>query len=145
MWFSKISFQDNRQRANAMLSEAEKVECREFVTANDVVSGNYKLNLAFVANLFNKHPNLPEPGADEIGELEIPFEEKALLVEYVKGVQENNNLTPAKKSPIKDPVEIDKDKEKQPELRHLLEISFFILFVIIATRVIQAMFSDHVN
>jgi len=61
---------DNRQRANAMLSEAEKVECREFVTANDVVSGNYKLNLAFVANLFNKHPNLPEPGADEIVEIE---------------------------------------------------------------------------
>lgn len=54
-----------------MLNEAEKIECREFVTANDVVSGNYKLNLAFVANLFNKHPNLPEPGADEIGKLTL--------------------------------------------------------------------------
>lgn len=50
-----------------MLNEAEKLDCREFVTANDVAQGNYKLNLAFVANLFNKHPGLPEPGVDEIG------------------------------------------------------------------------------
>ena len=49
-----------------MLDEAEKLDCREFVTPNDVASGNYKLNLAFVANLFNKHPNLPDPAADEI-------------------------------------------------------------------------------
>lgn len=50
-----------------MLTEAEKLHCREFVTANDVANGNYKLNLGFVANLFNRHPNLPDPGADEIG------------------------------------------------------------------------------
>lgn len=49
-----------------MLDEADKLDCREFVTANDVASGNYKLNLAFVANLFNKFPALPEPEADEI-------------------------------------------------------------------------------
>lgn len=56
------------QRAAAMLNEAEKIDCREFVTPNDVAQGNYKLNLAFVANLFNKYPGLPEPGADEFGE-----------------------------------------------------------------------------
>lgn len=49
-----------------MLDEAEKLDCREFVTPNDVASGNYKLNLAFVANLFNKHPGFPEPGVDEV-------------------------------------------------------------------------------
>jgi plastin-3 len=59
-------FQGNVPRAGAMLDEAEKLDCREFVTPNDVAAGNYKLNLAFVANLFNKHPALPEPGADEI-------------------------------------------------------------------------------
>jgi hypothetical protein len=31
----------------------------------DVANGNYKLNLAFVANLFNKYPALPEPDAEE--------------------------------------------------------------------------------
>uniref|UniRef100_A0A915B7T8 Calponin-homology (CH) domain-containing protein n=2 Tax=Parascaris univalens TaxID=6257 RepID=A0A915B7T8_PARUN len=61
-----LSVQGNLERAGAMLDEAEKLDCREFVTANDVAQGNYKLNLAFVANLFNKHPGLPEPGADEM-------------------------------------------------------------------------------
>lgn len=51
-----------------MLREADKIGCREFVSAEDVTKGNYKLNLAFVANLFNKFPGLPEPGADEIRE-----------------------------------------------------------------------------
>uniref|UniRef100_A0A0N5AS86 Ca2+-binding actin-bundling protein n=1 Tax=Syphacia muris TaxID=451379 RepID=A0A0N5AS86_9BILA len=61
-----LQVSDNVKRAGAMLDEAAKLECREFVTPNDVAKGVYKLNLAFVANLFNKHPNLPEPGADEI-------------------------------------------------------------------------------
>lgn len=61
--------QGNVNRAEAMLNEADKIDCREFVTANDVANGNYKLNLGFVANLFNRHPNLPDPGADEIGKL----------------------------------------------------------------------------
>ncbi|PAV65658.1 hypothetical protein WR25_12749 [Diploscapter pachys] len=63
-----LHVQGNVNRAGAMLDEAEKLDCREFVTPNDVATGNYKLNLAFVANLFNKHPNLPGPGADEIVE-----------------------------------------------------------------------------
>ncbi|CAI5449040.1 unnamed protein product [Caenorhabditis angaria] len=63
-----LNVQGNIPRAGAMLGEAEKLDCREFVTANDVAAGNYKLNLAFVANLFNKHPMLPDPAADEIVE-----------------------------------------------------------------------------
>ncbi|CAD6195459.1 unnamed protein product [Caenorhabditis auriculariae] len=65
---SPLGVQGNVHRAGAMLDEADKLDCREFVTPTDVAAGNYKLNLAFVANLFNKHPNLPDPGADEIVE-----------------------------------------------------------------------------
>ncbi|MFH4974847.1 hypothetical protein AB6A40_001556 [Gnathostoma spinigerum] len=65
-----LGVQGNVQRAAAMLDEADKLDCREFVTPSDVAQGIYKLNLAFVANLFNKHPGLPEPGADEISDLE---------------------------------------------------------------------------
>ena len=43
-----------------MLQESEKIGCRSFVAPNDVVTGNYKLNLAFVANLFNMFPALKE-------------------------------------------------------------------------------------
>ena len=37
---------------------------REFVTPNAIVEGAEKLNLAFVANMFNKHPALEEPELD---------------------------------------------------------------------------------
>ncbi|CEF71495.1 Fimbrin [Strongyloides ratti] len=72
---SPLSVSGNVPRAEAMLIQADKIGCREFVTPNDVANGVYKLNLAFVANLFNKHPNLPEPGADEIDQLENVIEE----------------------------------------------------------------------
>ncbi|EYC08987.1 hypothetical protein Y032_0063g3467 [Ancylostoma ceylanicum] len=73
-----LNLKGNVNRAAAMLDEAEKLDCREFVTPNDVANGIYKLNLAFVANLFNKHPNLPDPAADEIVEevIEETREEK---------------------------------------------------------------------
>lgn len=41
-----------------MLQQAAMLDCRQFVSPHDVTSGNSKLNLAFVANLFNMHPAL---------------------------------------------------------------------------------------
>ena len=41
-----------------MLQQAHKIGCRKFVRAKDVVKGNQRLNLAYVANLFNMHPTL---------------------------------------------------------------------------------------
>lgn len=52
-----------------MLQQANKIECRSFVGPNDVVEGNAKLNLAFVANLFNNYPALE--GVDANIELDI--------------------------------------------------------------------------
>lgn len=48
-----------------MLTQADRLGCRQFVTATDVVSGNAKLNLAFVATLFNKHPALTKKDDQE--------------------------------------------------------------------------------
>lgn len=44
-----------------MLQQADKLGCRSFLTPSDVVEGIYKLNVAFVANLFNNHPGLDIP------------------------------------------------------------------------------------
>lgn len=49
------------QRAELMLQQADKINCRSFVAPQDVVKGVYKLNLAFVANLFNNYPGLEQP------------------------------------------------------------------------------------
>uniref|UniRef100_A0A8C2JVF4 Lymphocyte cytosolic protein 1 n=1 Tax=Cyprinus carpio TaxID=7962 RepID=A0A8C2JVF4_CYPCA len=46
--------------------EEDRLGCRQFVTATDVVRGNPKLNLAYVANLFNKYPALKKPENQDI-------------------------------------------------------------------------------
>ena len=48
-----------------MLQSADRLGCREFVTPKDVVKGHVKLNMAFVANLFNTHPALKKVEIDE--------------------------------------------------------------------------------
>jgi len=64
-----LGLSDNHGRAEAMLQNADKIDCRSFVGPSDVVSGNGKLNLAFVANLFNNYPALE--GVDEDMEINI--------------------------------------------------------------------------
>lgn len=52
---------DSIRRADVMLQQAAKLKCRVFVSPQDVVNGVYKLNLAFVANLFTNYPGLDRP------------------------------------------------------------------------------------
>lgn len=53
------------ERAETMLKQADRLGCREFVAPKDIVRGNAKLNMAFVANLFNTHPALKKVEIDE--------------------------------------------------------------------------------
>lgn len=57
---------DDLRRAESMLVQADRLGCRQFVTPTDVVCGNPKLNLAFVANLFNKYPSLTKPEGQDL-------------------------------------------------------------------------------
>jgi len=47
-----------------VLQNADKLDCRKFLKPRDIVAGNPKLNMAFVAHLFNTHPGL-EPLSDQ--------------------------------------------------------------------------------
>ncbi|KAK6478620.1 plastin-1-like [Huso huso] len=58
---SGFNEKNDLQRAECMLQQAAKMDCRQFVTPADVVAGNPKLNIAFVANLFNTYPALNKP------------------------------------------------------------------------------------
>ncbi|KAJ1728458.1 fimbrin [Coemansia sp. Benny D160-2] len=49
---------DPTERAELMLQGADRIGCRRYVSPKTVVNGNPKLNLAFVAHLFNTHPCL---------------------------------------------------------------------------------------
>lgn len=55
---SPLKTSDHLKRAEQILSNADKIGCRKYLTPNSLVSGNPKLNLAFVAHLFNTHPGL---------------------------------------------------------------------------------------
>lgn len=66
---------DLTDRAEGMLEQADKIDSRAFVTARDVVKGHEKLNLAFVANLFNNHPGL-EPPEEDLDVIQETREEK---------------------------------------------------------------------
>ncbi|XP_068602165.1 plastin-2 [Brachionichthys hirsutus] len=63
---SGIKETDDLKRAENMLKQADQLGCKQFVTPTDVVRGNHKLNLAFVANLFNKYPALKKPENQDI-------------------------------------------------------------------------------
>eukprot|EP01084_Bolivina_argentea_P295847 509470_1 len=60
---------DNNKRANQVLNNAKKIGAKPFLTSKDIVTGNAKLNMAFVAQLFNTCPGLAEVNADEEKEL----------------------------------------------------------------------------
>src|SRR5271154_4059600 len=59
-----LQTRDLLQRAEEVLQNADRLDCRKFLTPTSLVAGNPKLNLAFVANLFNTHPGL-DPITDE--------------------------------------------------------------------------------
>lgn len=62
-----LNTKDLLKRAEQVLDNAEKIEARKYLTPTALVAGNPKLNLAFVAHLFNTHPGLdPITEADKI-------------------------------------------------------------------------------
>ncbi|KAL4903744.1 hypothetical protein BDW74DRAFT_38996 [Aspergillus multicolor] len=65
-----LQTRDLLQRAEGVLGNAEKLNCRKFLTPTSLVAGNPKLNLAFVANLFNTIPGLDPITEEEKLEVE---------------------------------------------------------------------------
>jgi len=69
---SPLNEKDLEKRAEGVLKNAGKIDCAKFVKPRDIVAGNPKLNLAFVANLFNTLPGLEPLKEEEIKNLEFP-------------------------------------------------------------------------
>lgn len=61
---------DLHQRAEQVLQNAEKLDARKYLTPTALVAGNPKLNLAFVAHLFNTYPGLDPITEEENVEIE---------------------------------------------------------------------------
>ncbi|KAA8652290.1 uncharacterized protein ATNIH1004_001194 [Aspergillus tanneri] len=65
-----LQTKDLLQRAEQVLDNADRLGCRKFLTPTSLVAGNPKLNLAFVANLFNTIPGLDPITEEEKLEVE---------------------------------------------------------------------------
>ncbi|XP_068607637.1 plastin-1-like isoform X2 [Brachionichthys hirsutus] len=79
---------DLDRRAELMLQQAARLECRQFVSPHDVTSGNSKLNLAFVANLFNMHPSLQRAQGDgtEVAHIEGESREEKTFRNWINSL-----------------------------------------------------------
>ncbi|KAJ7547565.1 hypothetical protein O6H91_08G092300 [Diphasiastrum complanatum] len=53
-----LNEKDLYERAKAVLVQAEKINCRKYLTPRDIVDGSANLNLAFVAHLFHQRNGL---------------------------------------------------------------------------------------
>ncbi|PWA49744.1 dystrophin [Artemisia annua] len=51
-----LETKDPTERANLIIEQAEKLDCKRYVTSKDIVEGSTNLNLAFVAQIF-QHRN----------------------------------------------------------------------------------------
>lgn len=82
-----------------MLQQAARLDCRQFVSPHDVTSGNSKLNLAFVANLFNMHPSLQKANINGLETAHIEGETQMQRA-ATGSVHKKRNLTQKLKEPF---------------------------------------------
>ncbi|KAI9164315.1 fimbrin [Blastocladiella emersonii ATCC 22665] len=61
---------DLHERAEAVIGNAARIGAAAFVTPKAIVEANPKLNLAFVANLFNMYPGLEKLSESELASLD---------------------------------------------------------------------------
>jgi myosin heavy subunit len=97
---SALTLSDPSKRAEAVLINAEKIQCRKFVTPADIVKGNSRLLIAFLAVLFSKYPNMgevaepkvePKAPSVDLSELERLRQENAQLhseIDMLKQLQQ---------------------------------------------------------
>jgi plastin-1 len=53
-----LSIRNLNERAIRVVSNAQKIGCNDYISEKAIIEGNPRLNLAFIATLFNKYPNL---------------------------------------------------------------------------------------
>lgn len=53
-----LNIEGATKRAEKVIQMAEKIGSRNYITARAICTGNPRLNIAFVAHLFNKYPGL---------------------------------------------------------------------------------------
>ena len=67
---SALKITDDEARAESVVANANAIDCGKYVSIGSILKANHKLNLAFVANLFNHYPGLEQLSEQEKAELD---------------------------------------------------------------------------
>ena len=79
---SALSEDDHNKRAQTVINNAKKLGAESYITPNDIVSGNNRLNILFVASIFNAYLGLAPSTESE------KYEAAKLLDDDVEGERE---------------------------------------------------------
>ena len=79
---SALDEPDKKKRAKKVIDNSKKLGAESYITPEDIVAGNSKLNTLFVASIFNAYPGL-EPATDE-----EKYEAAKLLDDDIEGARE---------------------------------------------------------
>jgi plastin-1 len=79
---SALQEPDKKKRAKKVIENSKKLGAESYITPDDIVAGNSKLNTLFVASIFNAYPGL-DPATEE-----EKYEAAKLLDDDVEGARE---------------------------------------------------------
>ena len=79
---SALNEPDKKKRAKKVIDDSKKLGAESYITPDDIVAGNSKLNTLFVASIFNAYPGLDPATEEEM------YEAAKLLDDDVEGARE---------------------------------------------------------
>ncbi len=79
---SALNESDLKKRAKKVIDNSKKLGAESYITPDDIVAGNNKLNTLFVASIFNAYPGLDPPTEEE------KYDAAKLLDDDVEGARE---------------------------------------------------------
>ena len=79
---SALNEPDKKKRAKKVIDNSKKLGAESYITPEDIVAGNSKLNTLFVASIFNAYPGLDPATEEEM------YEAAKLLDDDVEGARE---------------------------------------------------------
>ena len=79
---SALNEPDKKKRAKKVIDNSKKLGAESYITPDDIVAGNSKLNTLFVASIFNAYPGLDPATEEEM------YEAAKLLDDDVEGARE---------------------------------------------------------
>jgi len=80
-----LSEEDLKKRGQAVLNNAKKINVESYITPDDIVTGNQKLNVLFTAAIFNECHGLDPPTEEE-------YDAAKLLEDDVEGSREERSF-----------------------------------------------------